>query len=347
MWDTLLRLLAAARRPLVVIDFETAGLSGAPPVEFAALTFAPWEVQDGDETTRKAAAMCPPGLTYAVSKRVNPLCPIDPDATRVHGISDADVRGEQRFDDLEIKAFFQGLAAGDEGWTGAGGDAATDGNPVGPAVFVGHNIASADAPWARRWGYLPPAEVDMIDTIRVVRRLQRTYPHPLAVDILGGYGATGMPCIEWGLDVFGASLAGCHVALLGHRPAEEHGALADCCATARVLARILDAWSPCWPPLISTVPATANLSALLACLGAPEPGLVSWDGWLRESEIDGVPGFRWAKGKHRGLQAYCDPGYRRWVSDLPRLPSGNDGEAWCSQHTADILAGQRPVAVVR
>jgi DNA polymerase III epsilon subunit-like protein len=339
MWDAFLRLLAAARRPLVVLDFETAGLSGAPPCEFAVLVFAPWEPQDGDETTRKAAAACPPGLTYALAKRLNPLQPIDPDATRVHGIRDEDVRGEQPYNDLELRAFFQGLAAGDEGWTGGG-----EGDAVGPAVFVGHNIASADAPWARKWGYLPPAEVDMVDTIRVVRRLQRTYPRPLAVDLLGGYGATGMPCIEWGLDVFGASLAGSHVALLGHRPAEEHGALADCCATARVLARLLDAWGPCWPPLISTVPATANLAALLAALGAPEPGMVSWDGWLGEAPSGG---FLWRKGKHKGAAVDCDPGYRRWVCDLPRMPSGNDGEAWCSQHTADILAVQRPVAVVR
>ena len=42
MWRRVLDLITRTRRPLVFFDFETAGLSGAPPVEFAALVWAPW-----------------------------------------------------------------------------------------------------------------------------------------------------------------------------------------------------------------------------------------------------------------------------------------------------------------
>jgi len=40
MWCRVLDLITRTRRPLVFFDFETAGLSGAPPVEFAALVLS-------------------------------------------------------------------------------------------------------------------------------------------------------------------------------------------------------------------------------------------------------------------------------------------------------------------
>lgn len=345
MWQRLLDLLTAARRPLVVLDFETAGLGGKPPVEFAALVFSPWEQQVDDEETRRAAALVPPGLTYAVQMRLDPLCPIDPGATRVHRIRDEDVRGKATaYNDLEVAGFFQGYAAGD----------AADG--VGPAVWVGHNAAGADVPWARRWVYLPDADLDVVDTMRVVRRMQREMPHPLAHDLVtplstgeatwdgAPHSDVRVPATEHGLDAYSSSLTGAHVALLGERPAEAHGAMADCQSTARVLCRMLDLWSPMWPPARLDLPASANLSALLAALDAPEPGRVSWDGWLAEDEsrLQGT-GYVWTKGKFKGQPAHRD----QWVMDKPRRPTGNDGEAWCSQHTADVLSGLRPMAVAR
>src|SRR5688572_1368325 len=280
MWQRLLDLLTATRRPLVVLDFETAGLGGAPPVEFAALVFSPWEAQVDDEETRRSATLVPPGLTYAVQMRLDPLRPIDPGATRVHRIRDEDVRGRvTAYNDLEVVGFFQGYASG-----------AADG--VGPAVWVGHNAAGADVPWARRWGYLPDADLDVVDTMRVVRRMQREMPHPLALELVTTLGIDRttlgsnvcVPCIENGLDAYASSLTGSHVALTGLRPQDAHGAMADCQATARVLCRLLDLWSPMWPPARSDLPASVNLSALLAALDAPEPGRVSWDGWLARSE---------------------------------------------------------------
>ncbi len=340
MWRHLLDMLTATRRPLVFVDFETAGLGGAPPVEFAVLVYSPWEAQVDDDETRRAAGLVPPGLTYAVQMRLDPLRPIDPGATRVHRLRDEDVRGATPYNDLEVRCFFQGYASGD----------ATDG--VGPAVFVGHNAAGADVPWARRWGYLPDADLDVVDTMRVVRRMQREQSWPLAHDCITlawpGEGTPHVPATSTGLDAYAASLTGAHVALVGERPAESHGAMADVCSTARVLCRLLDLWSPMWPPPRSDLPASANLSALLAALDAPEPGRGSWDGWLAEDEsrLAGT-GYVWGKGKHRGQPAETDPSYRQWVMGLPRRPTGGDGEAWCSQHTADILKGLRPVAVAR
>lgn len=341
MWSTFLRLLADARRPLVVLDFETAGLGGAPPVEFAVLVFAPWDSPDDGEETRAAARLCPPGLTYAVSRRLDPLQPIDPDATRVHGIGDADVRGKATaYTDLEIRGFFQGLAAGDATWPAPGS--------AGPAVLAGHNLAGADVPWATRWGYLPDADLDLVDTMRLARRLAKEHPYPLSVDLLPSPGdGTGgpnlrFPAIDLGLDAFSSSLTGVHAALYGQRPDGAHGALADACATARVLARLLDAWDLALPPLRSDVPATANLAALLAGLDAPPPGEFSWDGWLRPAPAGG---YVWAKGKFKGKPAHRD----QYVLDRPRRPTGLDGLDgwWCSQHTADILAGLRPMAAAR
>lgn len=332
MWRVLLDLLAAARRPLVVIDFETAGLGGAPPVEFAVLIWAPWRTPEDDEETRTMRPHVPPGLTYACSQRLNPGQPIDPGATAVHGITDADVAGCMPYSDLTVRGFFQGLATGDA----AEGD--------GPAVFVGHNAQAADLAWGRRWGYFPAAEVEAVDTLRMRYRLGKEHPFPLSVDatppVCDG-DALHVPAIGFGLDAFAANLTGLHVGLCGVRPEGAHGAMADAAATARVLARMLDLWAPLWPARVAGLGADGNLRALLAALDAPEPHMVSWDGWLVRTAGGG---HEWRKGKFKGQPAHRD----QWVLDLPRLPTGiNETGWWCSQHTADILVGLRPMAAVR
>lgn len=336
MWRHLLNLLREARRPLVVVDFETAGLGGKPPVEFALLVWSPWEEPQDDEETRRVARLVPPGLTYAVQMRLDPGQTIDPGATAVHKITDADVKDCRRYDDLEVRCFFQQYASGEAGDSGSG-----------PAVWVGHNAAEADVPWAQRWGYMPGVDLDVVDTMRVVRRMQKAQPFPLTFDVMSDLGAGfqdgGSGAVAVGLDAYASSLIGSHVALTGCRPQESHGAMADACSTARVLCRLLDLWSPMWPPSRSDLPASANLTSLLAALDATPPGQMSWDGWLEE--VDG--GYVWARGKHKGSPASCDPSYKQWVSERPRRPSGVNGEGWCSQHTADILRGLRPMAVAR
>lgn len=337
MWRSILDLLTAAHRPLVVFDFETAGLGGAPPVEFAVLIFQPWDEPEQDAITRKAAAECPPGLTYACVRRLNPGVPISPGAARVHKIADADVRKATPYQHPEVVGFFNGLASGDE--------------DTGLAVWCGHNAAGADVPWARRWGYLPDdtlaglgGEIDIIDTMRIMRRLTRSHPGPIVPDMTTPFPdeqSAHVPAFAYGLDAYASSLTGTHVALTGKRH-DGHGALADVCATARCLARMVDLWATLLPSRRADVPASVNLAALLAALDAPPPGEVSWDGWLGERE-DGVPGYVWRKGKHRGEPAHRDA----WVTRLPRQPTGVDGQGWCSQHTADILAGLPALTVAR
>lgn len=334
MWRHLLNLLREARRPLVVVDFETAGLGGKPPVEFALLVWSPWEEPQDDEETRRVARLVPPGLTYAVQMRLDPGQTIDPGAVKMHKITDADVRGCTRYDDLEVRCFFQQYASGEAGDSGSG-----------PAVWVGHNAAEADVPWAQRWGYLPQVDLDVVDTMRVVRRMQKAQPFPLALDDLTplhlGTQLAVSQCVEDGLDAYASSLIGSHVAVCGARPRESHGAMADACSTARVLCRLLDLWSPMWPPSRSDLPASANLQALLAALDAPPPGQVSWDGWLAE---DGAGGYEWRMGYNKGHKAHRD----EKIMAMPRRPTGDDANRWwCSQHTADILSGLRPMAVAR
>jgi DNA polymerase III epsilon subunit-like protein len=340
MWRVLLDLLAAARRPLVVVDFETSGLGGKPPVEFAVLVWAPWRTPEEDETTRRCRGLVPPGLTYACSQRLDPGCQIDPGALAVHKIGPAEVRGMPAWNDLEVVGFFQGLAAGD----------AAEGE--GPAVWVGHNAQEADLAWSRLWGYMPPSEPDAVDTMRIARRLAKEHPFPLSVDIVTTFGdvpdlgahGVHVPATEHGLDAYAGSLVGLHVALTGARH-EAHGAMSDCLAAARVLCRMLEMWDTLWPPSRQDLPPATNLAAMLAALDAPPPGQVSWDGWLGpdESKVAGT-GYVWRRGKFKGQVAHRDA----YVLDLPRLPTGlEDKTWWCSQHTADILQGLRPMAVAR
>ena len=72
------------RKPLAVIDLETTGIRPDSDriVEISVLLIRP----DGTRETK--------------TRRVNPGVPIPPDATRIHGITDADVAAEPRFPQL-------------------------------------------------------------------------------------------------------------------------------------------------------------------------------------------------------------------------------------------------------
>lgn len=82
------------RKPLVVLDLETTGVNIASDriVEFSALKVSPG------------------GAEEWLSMRLNPGIPISPEATRVHGITDADVANEPHFRDVarRIAAFLEG-----------------------------------------------------------------------------------------------------------------------------------------------------------------------------------------------------------------------------------------------
>lgn len=82
------------RKPLVVLDLETTGVSIASDriVEFSALKVSPG------------------GAEEWLTLRLSPGIPISPEATRVHGITDADVANEPHFKDVakRIAAFLEG-----------------------------------------------------------------------------------------------------------------------------------------------------------------------------------------------------------------------------------------------
>jgi DNA polymerase III epsilon subunit-like protein len=335
MWRRLLDLIAAARRPLVVLDFETSGLGGAPPVEYAVAMWAPWQAPVDDDATNSARRTAPPGLTYAATSRLDPGGPIHPDAQRVHGITAEDVRGAMPYNDLGLVSVFRSLAAGDP-------DA--EGGPEGPAIFVGHNAAESDVPWAQTWGYLPrdPAPA-VVDTMRLQRRLVKSHPMPLVYDgATPGEHPTTCPAQMHGLEPYATSLVGLHTALFGDPPSESHGAMADVLSTARCLAAMLELWAPLWPGPVALHEqgdhANAAINELLACLDAPPPGLLSWDGWVRVDRDTGAASWGpKARKVGEGAPLTCDRGYADWVIALPPAPTGRNGEAWCSDATREAI----------
>ena len=82
------------KKPLVILDLETTGVSIASDriVEFSALKVTPG------------------GAEEWLTLRINPGIPISPEATRIHGITDADVANEFHFKDVarKIAAFLEG-----------------------------------------------------------------------------------------------------------------------------------------------------------------------------------------------------------------------------------------------
>ena len=82
------------RKPLVILDLETTGVNITTDriVEFSALKVSPG------------------GAEEWLTLRLNPGIPISPEATRVHGITDADVATEPHFRDVarRIASFLEG-----------------------------------------------------------------------------------------------------------------------------------------------------------------------------------------------------------------------------------------------
>jgi len=330
MWSRLLDLCYLTRRPLVFVDYETAGLGGKPPVEFAFAYWAPWAEPSMDEVSVAARAVAPPGLTYAATGRLDPGVPIDPEAQRVHGISAADLKGCPRYDDIEVSAAFRSLATGD---AEAG---------EGAAVWAGHNLAESDIPWSQIWGYLPPGPIECLDTMRLQRRLSKDMPLPPAPDAIYKDGAWSQgpcycPAIVHGLAPYAASLVGLHTAIYGEPATGSHGALPDVLASARCLAGLLDLWGPIFPGACTTEDPHAALAAIIAEANRPRLGVLSIDGWIAVDRDTGVK--TWARGKHEGLPTKFDRGYAEWVVSLPSSPTGINGKAWCSDETRAALFG--------
>jgi len=128
------------QRPLVVFDLETTGLDAAQDriVEIACVTLHP----DG-----RRESWC---------RRVNPGRPIDPAATAVHGITDADVAGELPFPLLaeEIHVRFQGV-------------------DLGGFNVLGFDILMLAAEFRRAGLSFPPADARIVDCQRIFHQLER------------------------------------------------------------------------------------------------------------------------------------------------------------------------------
>lgn len=82
------------RKPLVILDLETTGVSIA-----------------SDRIVEISAMKVGPGVEEEwLTMRLNPGIPISPEATRIHGITDADVANEPHFKDVakRIASFLEG-----------------------------------------------------------------------------------------------------------------------------------------------------------------------------------------------------------------------------------------------
>lgn len=128
-------------------DLETTGLSASQHriVQYALIGC------DADGTPMQLEAL------------VNPRRAIPPETTRVHGITDADVRGLPDF-----KSHVAAIAEAIEG-----------------AVIVGHNVERFDWPFLRneftRAGVAMPRPLAILDTLRIARKLRLPPRHKLGV----------------------------------------------------------------------------------------------------------------------------------------------------------------------
>ena len=101
------------------------------------------------------------GSEISYDQLVNPRRPIPYDSQRIHGISDADVRGQPDFSEIadRISELIDG------------------------SVLIGHNVRQFDLPMLRneflRIGALPPEPKAVLDTLEMVRRLKLPRPHRL------------------------------------------------------------------------------------------------------------------------------------------------------------------------
>ena len=200
----------------------------------------------------------------------------------------------------------------------------------------------------RAWGYLPADyEPPLIDTMRFQRRLAHRdgMPMPPVPDAAGladgpwrRHAGTVVHCpvVSHGLCPYASSLEGLTTALYGDPTDNGHGALVDAVTSSLCFWAMVDLWGPMFPGSTVGEDPHAALDALLAVVNAPLPGSLGPDGWLTRNSLGAL---EWARGKHKGHRVTRDPGYTRWVCGLPRLPSGIDGESWCSAETAAFLGG--------
>jgi DNA polymerase-3 subunit epsilon len=123
------------------------------------------------------------GISMHIEELVNPQMKIPIETTRIHGISDEDVRGIPQFNEYV-----------------AGISTAMDG-----AVIVGHNVEKFDWPFLRaeflRAGQPMPKPLAILDTLRIARKLKIPPSHKL-----------GSLCQHFGISLENAHTAGADAA---------------------------------------------------------------------------------------------------------------------------------------
>lgn len=225
-----------AERPLISIDTECTDKDALTcgVCEFAAVAY------DADCVEKAIAASNPetglvvlPEPAWPFVQRINPQIPINPDATRVHGITDADVANSPTADTLV--APLASLAASFN--------------------VVGFNLLRFDLPILLRVsGFMP--QTLSLDVMGLWQNCKTHAPSGRWIGTPGITPTLGLDIARLGIDSFRDTNGAAFAAVFGRMLAGAHGALADCKSTAELLWALL--------LLFPTLPFSFNELALVA-----------------------------------------------------------------------------------
>jgi DNA polymerase III epsilon subunit-like protein len=286
----LVTLCAAAGRPLVFFDIETASMSG-PPIEIAYAVLWPSAINMSNDAVRMASDVdeqmplgtadgwdvyhprAPLGLAIAEGGhgRMNPTPHrVSVSSTAIHGIRDDDLK--------DCPPLMQHPAAARLRELDDAG-----------AVFAGHNIEGFDLRTLERFGVLPKRPRVTLDTMRAARAIQSHDPFPFHEECF-------TPAHRHGLDAFRSDLSSLHSAFFGERFDGAHGAYADVLANIRIAAAMLDMWHEQDMAALEEKAAklgpefNANdyLEWFLSYVTRPQLGYTGHDGWLKAINRDGT-----------------------------------------------------------
>jgi DNA polymerase-3 subunit epsilon len=215
------------------------------------------------------------GSSMHIDELVNPQMRIPPETTRIHGISDGDVRNVPPF-----KEYVAEISQAMEG-----------------AVIVGHNVDRFDWPFLRseflRAGQPMPKPLAILDTLKIARKLKIPPSHKL-----------GELCHRFGISLENAHTAGADAAatlLLLHKmmaanPQHFRRAVEDI---------------PDWAS--GTTQSDQKETALGPNIEDLEPVSGS-HGWLRKTESGMMIGRGRNRGRTVEEIANIDPSYLKWLS---------------------------------
>jgi len=208
-----------AERPLISIDTECTDKDALTcgVCEFAAVAY------DAECVERAIAAsnvetglVVMPEPAWPYSLRINPQIPINPEATKVHGITDADVAQAPTADTLV--APLASLASSFN--------------------VVGFNLLRFDLPVLLRVaGFMP--QTLSLDVMGLWQHVKTHAPTGRWIGTPGTTATYGLDIARLGIDSFRDTNGAAFAAVFGRRLEGAHGALADCRATAELMFALL------------------------------------------------------------------------------------------------------------